>query len=274
MRSRRGRVPGWFPRCRRQGLSGRHARRRDPPQHSGIAPRAAPGSEEWEQKRMCHVNCTWHPLPPTPTPDAYLSRRPRSPRAPLGPAGCPLCCSPRAQMVKKRPASGSASSASATPAPVGLGANGTPASAPTPASPTRLGSVPLPTDEHLLAPALGPARGGGSASTTPAPRLTLPARDERTIARQGTVVASSGDGPAHGDECFIWSELPMNKQGQSPWVEVGSPPAWRVWDRQQSPCGRSSVRTGHVALALGSRLAARGCEGMTRDRSHRAGSRR
>lgn len=47
-----------------------------------------------------------------------------------------------------------------------------------------------------------------SASATPAP-----AHEERNVMKAATLVPGSGDGTGHGDECFLWTDLPMNKNG-------------------------------------------------------------
>lgn len=38
------------------------------------------------------------------------------------------------------------------------------------------------------------------------------------VAKLGTIVPGSGDGTDCGDECYIWTDLPMNKQGALPLV--------------------------------------------------------
>jgi len=54
-------------------------------------------------------------------------------------------------------------------------------------------------------------------STTPAPGAR---KEERTVAKLGVIVPGSGDGGAYGDECFLWTDLPMNKTGKTTTVPV------------------------------------------------------
>lgn len=109
-------------------------------------------------------------------------------------------------MVKKRRASGSASSTS-TPGP------GFPSEEPSArASPDD--SAPRRSElDHDARDDGGGERGragaSASAGTTPAPR-----GEERTVAKPGTVVVGSGDGTNWGDECFLYTDLPMNRQGE------------------------------------------------------------
>ena len=58
----------------------------------------------------------------------------------------------------------------------------------------------------------GPSR--ISASATPVPVVGGVVKEERTVAKAGVIQLNSGDGPGCGDECFLWTDLPMNKQGQ------------------------------------------------------------
>lgn len=109
-----------------------------------------------------------------------------------------------ATMSKKRRLSPSASSrSSATPAPA--------QSISTPA-PLDFASSPAPSDAgHLAAEGLAESsRADASASVTPAPSHV---KANRTEARLGAVVPGSGDGTGIGEECFLWADLPMNKQG-------------------------------------------------------------
>ncbi|ORY32624.1 hypothetical protein BCR39DRAFT_492689 [Naematelia encephala] len=94
---------------------------------------------------------------------------------------------------KKRRLSPSASSSSSTPAP---------------ALPTQV-SLGLPSASSLSTVQPIANASPGRASATPAP----PLKEERTVAKPGTIVPGSGDGPGCGDECFLWADLPMNKQG-------------------------------------------------------------
>lgn len=73
-------------------------------------------------------------------------------------------------------------------------------------------------------PPLGPE---GSESATPGPGPSTQSlalaktsarakiQDDRVIAKAGVIVQGSGDGGGCGDECFIWTDLPMNKIGTS-----------------------------------------------------------
>jgi COMPASS component BRE2 len=119
--------------------------------------------------------------------------------------------------AKKRKLSPSASSrSSATPAPPGVsdallapGINGIPSSIPRPASP--------PAHAFSTHREDGDGESGPSRSSVSVAReaLATPAGHvERTVAKHGVVQPGSGDGAGCGDECFLWSDLPMNKHGE------------------------------------------------------------
>lgn len=59
----------------------------------------------------------------------------------------------------------------------------------------------------------GPSRSTFSASATPIPSSSTSEIIQE--ARTGAIVPNSGDGIDTGEECFLWADLPMNKQGQS-----------------------------------------------------------
>jgi hypothetical protein len=68
----------------------------------------------------------------------------------------------------------------------------------------------------------GDVQGGGDSSRrsseTPVSHryaVTGPDEDARlkTIAKMGTKVLGSGDGKERGEECFFWTDLPMNRLG-------------------------------------------------------------
>ncbi|KAL1407257.1 transcription factor, contains a PHD finger motif [Vanrija albida] len=87
------------------------------------------------------------------------------------------------------------------------------------------GSVPPTTTTSPVRPGdaddegdrAGPSRTSASASATPAPKEStkekLLSSDYRPAARPGIVAPGTGDGAAAGDECFMWNDLPMNKNG-------------------------------------------------------------
>ncbi len=65
-----------------------------------------------------------------------------------------------------------------------------------------------PFDEASV-PAPGPSRVSASVPAS------VPIKEERTVGKQATLVLGSGDGCRYGEECFLWTDLPMNKQGES-----------------------------------------------------------
>lgn len=103
----------------------------------------------------------------------------------------------------------------------------------------------------------GPSsRANASASATPAPNQTvkesLISADYRTAARPGVVAPGTGDGGAAGDECFMWNDLPMNKNGEG-WLVTCSAD---TQDTGTTPVLRGrSVRRTRSSRSTGSSLA-------------------
>lgn len=60
------------------------------------------------------------------------------------------------------------------------------------------------------ATAAGGSSRAASASATPAPMGS----EERTHMKPPVAVPGSGDGQGYGEECFAWTDLPMNKTGK------------------------------------------------------------
>jgi hypothetical protein len=48
----------------------------------------------------------------------------------------------------------------------------------------------------------------------PSRSYAVPIKEESQIAKGGSIVVGSGDGLGYGDECFTYTDLPMNKQGE------------------------------------------------------------
>ena len=66
-------------------------------------------------------------------------------------------------------------------------------------------------DEPIVS-VLGPSPSNATLDLAP---IQLNVKHERTVAKQATLVPGSGDGNDAGDECYIWTDLPMNSKGRS-----------------------------------------------------------
>ena len=109
---------------------------------------------------------------------------------------------PYTHIMKRKASPGASSRSSATPAPsIALPQTSSALHLDTPSS-------PAPVHDEPSVP--GPSRG----STSATPARGLPIKEERMEARMGVIVPGSADG-GPGEECYMWADLPMNKQGAS-----------------------------------------------------------
>ena len=87
-----------------------------------------------------------------------------------------------------------------------------------PSASSRSSSTPVPS--FLAVPVDTPGSplasdGGVIAVKNAGVGSTAPSFADRKEARLGAVVPGSGDGSGQGEECFLWADLPMNKQGEA-----------------------------------------------------------